>query len=199
MSDDDIIELNSNDFDEMTPKHWPVPDSYDDKFPEPGNLGSFWEHRGESFHCGVDIYAPNGAKVIAIENGIVIDKGIFTSQSNGFYYNQTYYAIIKTHKNIMYKYAALSEVIINIGDYVEGGQTIGLIGTALNKERISSRTPYFIKELVENDKISMLHLELYKAPVTEIKPYSGGNYFGTYKPYSLINPYDYLYNLRKQI
>lgn len=57
-------------------RYWPVPDSYSKNIPLHGSSGSFWENRGDRYHCGVDIYAPPGSKVIAIECGEVIDLGV---------------------------------------------------------------------------------------------------------------------------
>ena len=43
--------------------------------PGKGQPGSFWEDRGDRFHCGVDIYAPAMSEVHACETGEVIDLG----------------------------------------------------------------------------------------------------------------------------
>ncbi len=169
-------------------KIWPVPDSYSKEIPRNGEPGSFWEDRGDRFHCGLDIYAPKGSKVLAIQNGKVIDVGVFTTSEENAYWNKSYFIIIKTPQNVIYKYAELGEVVVHIGDFVAAGEQIGCIGDVLNPEEVNHTTPYYIHELIRENKISMLHLEAYIAPITEVRPYMGGNYFGATKPYSVLDP-----------
>lgn len=179
-------------------KYWPVPESYTDELPKFGSLGSFWRDRGDRYHCGIDIFAPPGSAVIAIESGQVVDKGIFTSPSHNRYWNTTSYITIKSSENILYKYASLSQTFIHVGDFIEGGQDIGLIGLVINKFKIAPQTPMFVREYIENNLMSMLHLEMYKSPISEVRPYSGGNYFGRTKPDSLLDPNVFLYQVRKK-
>ena len=56
-----------------------LPKSYSKNIPNNNSPGSFWENRGDRHHCGVDIYPPPGSGIIAVENGEVIDVGLFTS------------------------------------------------------------------------------------------------------------------------
>ena len=57
-------------------KYWPGPNRYSKNIPTNGFSGSFWEDRDDRRHCGIDIYAPKGSGVIAIEYGKVIDIGL---------------------------------------------------------------------------------------------------------------------------
>lgn len=178
-------------------KFWPVPDSYADEFPDNESQGGFWERRDDRFHCGVDVYAPPGSKVLAIESGQVIEKGRFTSPESKDYWQTSYYLIIKTPEKINYKYAELCDLCVHVGDYISSGQQLGTICEVINPEKVGIKAPFYIKELARSSRISMLHLELYHSPVTEILPYSGGNYYGEVKPNSIINPNEFLFNLRK--
>ena len=194
-----ILQLGDLNLDDIGEEQfWPVPDSYSDKLPEENEPGSFWEHREDRYHCGVDIYADAGKKVIAIENGIVLDIREFTSPEMNYYWNTTYAVVIKSSGNIIYKYAELSDVLVRIGNYVDGGQPIGTIGMVINQDRLSMKVPFYIRKLITNGNPSMLHLEMYKSPISQVEPYSCGNYFGTYKPESLLNPLHFLYNLKKK-
>lgn len=76
-------------------KHWPIPNSYSKKTPIRGAPGSFWKNRDDRYHCGIDIYAPNGSDVISIEDGKVIETGTFTSPDKNPYWNTTFYVLIK--------------------------------------------------------------------------------------------------------
>lgn len=178
-------------------KHWPVPDSYEKFLPDPGSLGCFWEERGDKLHCGVDIYAPPFSDVISIESGQVIDKGKYSSPENKPWFNLTYYIVIKSAEKIMFKYTGLGEIFVHIGDYISSGQIIATLIESLNRENINHRTPFHMRELAHLGRTCMLHLELYKAPVTECRPYEFGEFQGKYKPQSLINPNQYLFEFSK--
>ncbi len=169
-------------------KIWPVPDSYSKSLPKEGERGSFWENRGDRFHVGVDIFAPAGADVLAIQNGKVIDIGIFTTPEEAKYLKKSYYITIKTAQNLNIKYAEVKNITVRIGDYVNTGQKIAEIAEVLNKEYLSHSTPQYLRNMIENDMVSMLHLESYIAPIAEVKPYNFGNYLGKVKPYSVVDP-----------
>ena len=78
----------------------------------------------------VDIDAPCGISVIAAADGIVVpDKNIADVSDgwNGGYGN----FILLEHSfgdGISTRYAHLSKVLVNVGDYVKQGQQIGLVG-----------------------------------------------------------------------
>lgn len=169
-------------------KQWPVPNSYLKHIPEKGEPGSFWEDRDDRRHCGVDIYAPEGAIVVAIESGVVIDSGVFTDPTLCDYHNRTYYVVIKSKEKINYKYAEILDVSVSIGEFVEVGTTIGKIGSVVNIDMLGPDSPFYIRELAHKGNPSMLHLELYKAPIIEVRPYQSGNFFGKDCPASLIDP-----------
>ena len=89
----------------MIMKYWPAPDSYSKNIPYMGTPGSFWENRGDRYHCGIDLYGPEGSSVISIEEGRVIDIGIFTSPDKAPYWNITKYVTIKGKNDYFLKYA----------------------------------------------------------------------------------------------
>ncbi|MFC2132024.1 M23 family metallopeptidase [Bacteroidota bacterium] len=180
-------------------KVWPVPNSYKKSIPRDGEAGSFWEDRGDRFNCGVDIFAPEGSEVVATESGYIIDKGIFTSPESNSYWDKTYYIILKTNQKVLVKFAKLAEVFVHTGDYVDAGQAIGSVSRVINIDAVSFQDPNFIQEMVEKEQTSMLHLELYKAPVTVVHPYESGNYFGERRPESLIDPAFYLNGIVKRM
>jgi murein DD-endopeptidase MepM/ murein hydrolase activator NlpD len=169
-------------------KVWPVPDSYSRELPKRGTLGSFWENRGDRYHCGVDIFAPVGSDVISVQNGKVIDVGRFTSPSDANYLNESFYIIIKTPQNLNIKYAEVDTVLVRIGDFVNAGQKIASISKVLNEEQLSHSTPHYLREMMGKGLVSMLHLEAYISPISEVKPYLYGNFMGEEKPYSIVDP-----------
>jgi len=169
-------------------KYWPVPDSYFKQIPAKGSPGSFWENRGDRFHCGVDIYAPENSNVYSIEKGKVKDIGIFTSPEIVKYWNRTFYVIIKGTSGLFYKYAEMNSTYVNVDETVETGQLIGHIGLVLNSEKINEKSPEYIKRIKEKGKLSMLHFEVYNSKPFKNNKYVGGNWFHKMKPKILLDP-----------
>lgn len=173
-------------------RYWPVPNSYTRTLPKNNAQGSFWENRKDRYHCGIDIYAPVGSKVISIDDGTVLDFGIFTSPNKVSYWNKTKYVLIKNADDIICKYAELGEITVKIKESIKAGQLIGYIGTVLNIDKITEESPSYIQKIKENNLSSMLHLEIYNSKPRQNKMYLGGNWFGCKKPKNLINPIYYL-------
>jgi len=173
-------------------RFWPVPKSYSKKIPVKGEQGSFWEDRNDRNHCGVDIYAPVGSDVVSIEDGRVIGVGVSTSSQEIYYWNQTFYILIKNQTGLFCKYAELGSIDVEVGDSVRVGQKIGVVGPVLNLDGINCATPLYIQKLKDSGKASMLHFELYNSKPTKSLKYLGGNWFGLRMPKGLIDPTEYL-------
>jgi murein DD-endopeptidase MepM/ murein hydrolase activator NlpD len=173
-------------------KCWPVPDSYVKSLPEKGSSGTFWEDRGDRHHCGIDIYAPKGSSVVAVEDGEIIDIGMFTSPDMIPYWNITYYILIMNYSGLICKYAELDNTLLNVSDSVKSCQTIAQVGSVLNPDKITNESPKYIQRLIKNNNQSMLHFELYNGRPKEPHDYIGGNVFSDVKPNHLADPIDYL-------
>jgi murein DD-endopeptidase MepM/ murein hydrolase activator NlpD len=168
-------------------KFWPVPDSYEKSPPAGGAPGSFWEDRGDRHHCGVDIYAPKGSTVHAIEDGEVTGTGVFTSPEKVPYWNTTYYVLVDHGNGLASKYAELGDVVVKAGDSVKRGQIIGHVGSVLNAEKITLDSPPYIQLLKRNGHPCMLHFELYDRMPAVPEHYLGGNVFISAKPDNLLD------------
>jgi murein DD-endopeptidase MepM/ murein hydrolase activator NlpD len=173
-------------------KCWPVPNSFSKKIPEKNAPGSFWKDRGDRYHCGIDIYAPSGSQVLSINDGKVIEIGMFTSSEKKEYWNKTYYILIKCQNNLIYKYAELGKTVVKNNEIVKSGQVIGNVGTVLILEKITNNSPKYIQELKKTGSSSMLHLEIYSSLPHTTEKYVGGNWLGPNKPVNLIDPSFYL-------
>ena len=173
-------------------KCWPVPKSYTKNLPASGAPGSFWENRGDRYHCGVDIYAPEGSDVLSVEDGKVIDIDIFTSPDKMPYWNTTYHILLKNKNGFVCKYAELDDVTVSVDESVRAGQLIGHVGLVLNSDKITVLSPLYIQSINKNKYHSMLHFELYTSELDNHEYYSGGNWFGTKKPKNLLDPTSYL-------
>lgn len=162
------------------------------RIPQKGEAGSFWEDRGDRYHCGIDLYAPENSEVVSIEGGIVAETGLMTSPEILPYWNPTYYVIIEHDKGLFCKYGELAGFTVKKGDEIEAGSLIGHVGMVLNSEKIDSFCPLYIRRL-KNKNPSMLHFEVWEnEPITVHRNYLGGNWFSEEKPENLRDPAGYL-------
>ncbi len=173
-------------------KFWPAPKSRSRRLPGSRSAGSFWKWRGDRHHCGVDLFAPAGSPVLAIESGKVIRRGSFTSPLKRAYWNRTFFVLVRHESGVVAKYAELGKVLVRTGQRVTAGQLIGMVGRVLNPKRVDSSAPPYIRRMINTRRVSMLHFELYSAPAKESKKYSGGNWFARGKPPRLLDPTGYL-------
>ncbi len=173
-------------------KFWPVPESYSKELPEWGTPGSFWENREDRYHCGVDIYAPRGSRVRAVESGEVIEVGRFTSPELVPYWNVTHYILLRLQNGWVTKYAELGRVFVKIGQEVTGGRVIALVGSVLNPDKITDASPPYVQRLRDNGNQSMLHFEIYKERPISSENYLGGNCLEGKKPDNLLDATSYL-------
>jgi murein DD-endopeptidase MepM/ murein hydrolase activator NlpD len=171
---------------------WPVPDSYAKALPENGAPGSFWEDRGDRRHCGVDIYAPKGSVVRAVEDGDIAEVGVFTSPDMIRYWNVSYYVLIMHANGLIGKYAEMGDVVVSPGQSVKYGQLIGHVGAVLNSEMVTDQSPPYILRLKENGHPSMLHFELHRGSHVVPESYLGGNVFLQSRPDHLVDGTGYL-------
>ena len=178
-------------------KTWPLPNSFEEIIPKKGNEGAFWQERAGFFNCGVDIFGPEGSEVVAIDEGVVIDIGKFSSADESNYLNTTFYVIVRTIEKINYKYAELGDAIVEVGQRIKTGEIIGRLRKMVNPEMFDENTPFSVRESNFNLQSAKLHLELYKAPMMEVRPYDKGLFMGEEKPKSLLDPNVYLLGLNK--
>lgn len=86
-----------------------------------GRISSPFGWRGRRMHKGIDVAAPIGTPIFAVENGIVA-----RSQ-----YMRGYGKMIEIKHGEMYstRYGHNSNNFVKVGDYVKKGQLIGLVGS----------------------------------------------------------------------
>ncbi|MFP4527359.1 MAG: M23 family metallopeptidase [Candidatus Kapaibacterium sp.] len=177
--------------------HAPVNNFSIKNLPGHERAGAFWENRGDRRHCGVDIYAPPGEPVFAVNDGVCIETGLFTSPELNPYWNQTYFVIIQTADGHFVKYAEMRDIYISAGERIRSGDRIGEVGRVINPDAVDKSAPEYIRRLAFEDQSSMLHLEVYSANDYILEDYLGGNYFGIRRPAALVDPIQYLSDLLK--
>ena len=183
----------------MTPpgkRFWPVPDTTP-RIPASNDPGSFWEDRGDRRHMGIDIYAPKGSRVVSIEDGTVLQTGVFTTPDLSPHWNLTAQVIIAHTSGVFCRYAELHDVTVEEGSRVHGGEVIGHIGEVLNFSRVSARSPAYIRDLMAAGRSSMLHLEVYSSAPKPVFEYQGGNWFLPRKPVHIMDPALFLREIRR--
>ena len=178
---------------------WPVPASESDHIPLHGEPGSFWEDRGDRFHCGVDIYAPHGSEVLACESGLVADIAPCTSPEQVPYWDTTKYILVRTQSSLYIRYAELSDVTVHLHDRILEGEILGHIGTVIRHQLVDSCSPLYIQRLKLAGHLSMLHFEVYRVRPGYMREYLGGNWFGHGTPEGLLDPAPYLDSARRGV
>lgn len=97
---------------------WPVPDSY--VISSVFGLRPDPFYGGMAYHNGIDIAAPIGVDVVAIQSGTVEFAGDRGSAGK---------AVILSHLNdVESRYYHLSEILVRQGESVDAGQLIGKVG-----------------------------------------------------------------------
>lgn len=115
----------------------PVPDV------KPADLHqSFEEQRRGHLHEAIDILAPRGTPVVAVEEGRI--ARLFFSQAGGF----TIYQFDPTERYTYY-YAHLDKYADGLkeGDFVRSGQVVGYVGTSGNAPESTPHLHFAIFEL----------------------------------------------------
>ena len=156
--------------------------------PAEGAPGSFWEDRGDRRHAGIDLYAPAGSAVVAIEDGTVISVGLFTSPDLVPYWNRTYQVTIAHASGIFCRYAELGDAPVGEGTRVMAGEIIGHVGEVLNLSLAGPEAPPYIRSLKQHGHGSMLHLEVFASAPGPSPEYRGGNWFSRRRPDHLLDP-----------
>ncbi len=119
-------------------------------------------YKSPIFHSGIDYAAPEGTKVYATADGVVI-----LAANQRRYGNQI---IIKHNSDYQTRFAHLSEISVNSGQRIKRGDVIGLVGNTgksliphLHYEVIYRGKPvnpvnYFFLDLFPEDYIKIKYL-----------------------------------------
>jgi murein DD-endopeptidase MepM/ murein hydrolase activator NlpD len=95
--------------------------------------------RGYEFHSGIDIYAPQGSKVRATADGVVVLAGWYGD------YGKT--VIIRHPSGYLTLYAHLSQIDVKEGQRVKAGDVVGRVGSTGR-----STGPHLHYEVIRDNK-----------------------------------------------
>jgi hypothetical protein len=168
---------------------WPLPTKTN--IPTKKEPGSFWEDRIDRRHCGVDLYAKEWTQVSAVEGGHILSVTIFTTPNLVAYWNLTYSVLVEA-KSGLHRYCELGSASVVPGTSIAAGEAIGSVGAVVDREKVTHTSPTYIRDLVHENNIAMLHFEYWRngpVPVSShASTYRGGNWFGKKKPENLLDP-----------
>jgi len=138
--------------------------------------GAFGIDRHLHVHTGVDLYAPYGCPVYAMESGKIVHIEWFTGPSIAMpWWNDTRAMYVEGDTGV-FNYGEIQELSCwKVGDTVEAGDVLGYVVTVLRK--------------FKGRPMSMLHVELYDHGY---KDDWGEWKIGSPKPEHLKNPTPYL-------
>lgn len=154
---------------------WPLPEIPLSRIPDHFALGGFGVNRKHDIHTGVDLYAPEGSRVVAVEGGTVVAVEEFTGFAESPWWNDTWAVLVEGASGVL----CYGEIETNLseGDELQPGQLIGHILTVLKKNKRMPR--------------SMLHFEQYAPGTTETVWWK----LGEMKPENLKDPSELLFRL----
>jgi murein DD-endopeptidase MepM/ murein hydrolase activator NlpD len=162
-----------------TAKFWPVPQAYSRRVPSKPEaaFGAPREYKnGRGRHAGLDIYAPVGAKVLAIEAGTVVHISFFTGRPWSPQWRRTWYVMIEHADKRVAAYCELRKPFLKKGQKIKANQIVGYIAKVLFGQKTKES--------------AMLHFELHK-PGSRIAT----DWIGQ-KPDKILNPAGYLRSMR---
>ena len=112
------LELEKS-FVSATPSLWPVRGYLSSRFGD--RESPFGDNGGKEFHEGIDISAPSGSPVVATAEGVVTFADRDTGLGNAVVLDHGY--------GFVSRYGHLSKILVQAGDKVKAGQSIGLVGS----------------------------------------------------------------------
>lgn len=161
----------------MFPVDWRFPLSEFSGLPIGDHPGAFGARRKHDMHTGVDLYTVEGAKVFAVERGVIKHIGRFTGASVGTsWWNETDAIVIEGASGcVVYGEIIVAEGIA-VGDSVNIGDCLGVVTAVL--------VPSKIRNDIAGYSNVMLHLELLREFKGEFVDWG----LGEVKPFILLDP-----------
>lgn len=139
--------------------------------PHPGSFGFVRKHHT---HEGVDLYAPEGTPVYAVEAGQIVAIIPFTGpQVDMPWWNDTHAVLVEGNTGVVLYGEIVPDASLKVGWYIGAGHPLGSVTAVLRHDK--------------GRPMAMLHLELYDHIVREPV-----EWIGVKRPDGLKDPTPYL-------
>lgn len=166
---------------------------YQTNLPVLEHVGAFGVKRKHHFHEGVDLYAPEGTVVRAVEDGEIVRVGYFTGPNvNMPWWEETWAVMVEGQTGVVVYGEIIPCSDIVIGPYADSIQPYSEFGPTHFRVRVKAGDPIgTVKRVLKKDKgrpMSMLHLELRTHGTTDWS----GWYEETGRPENLLDPTPHL-------
>ena len=110
--------------------------------------GGFGYKRGHSVHTGIDLYAPVGEVVHAVENGTIVNIEVFTGpRAESPWYNESMAVLIEGESGVVLYGEMQPDSNLRVGHSIKAGDILGKVVAVLQEDK--------------GNGVSMLHFELY--------------------------------------
>lgn len=125
------------------------------EIPLQGHIGGFLAVRKHHTHKGIDLYAPHGENVYAVESGQLILITIFTGEKVGSPWWHETQALMVLGKTGCVVYGEIQPRDgLKVGQPIQKGEFLGTVTSVLKRDK--------------GRPMSMLHLELYERPEGDV-------------------------------
>jgi murein DD-endopeptidase MepM/ murein hydrolase activator NlpD len=169
-------------------RFWPAPQSYSKKVPKNGKDGSFKKNdyydKLKIWHTGIDLFCPNGSKVIATEDCTVVRIWKFTGPPDAAQYRTTWAVNVRLGDGRIVVYGEVRRPKWKVDKRILTGQTVGYVAQVEHG-----------RKQPEKGYRNMLHFELYRKGTRKTIDWWPKS---EKKPKNLLNPTGYLESCRRR-
>ena len=166
---------------------------YQTNLPVSGHVGAFGVKRKHHYHEGVDLYAPEGTVVRAVEDGVIVRVGYFTGPKVDMpWWEETWAVMVEGESGVVVYGEIIPCSDIMHAPYTDEVLPYSEFNCTYFRTSVKAGDPIgTVKRVLKTDKgrpMSMLHLELRKHGTTDWS----GWYKETGRPENLLDPTPYL-------
>ena len=169
-------------------RFWPVPHSYSKKVPKNGKDGSFKKNdyydKLNIWHTGIDLFSPNGSRVVATEDCTVVRTWKFTGPPDAAQYRTTWAVNVRLGDGRIVVYGEVRRPKLKVGKRILARRTVGYVAQVEHG-----------RNQPEKGYRCMLHFELYRKGTKKTI-----DWWPKEKPWpkGLLDPTEYLESCRKR-
>jgi murein DD-endopeptidase MepM/ murein hydrolase activator NlpD len=133
--------------------------------------GAFGVRRANHTHEGVDLYAPHGMPVVAVETGVVVAVKPFTGPHAGLPWWLDTWAVLVEGPSGVVVYGEVAPSVVE-GGTVRAGAQLGTVSTVLAKDKGRPRAMLHLELHVAGSRVAPEWLEHDQRPAVLLDPTS---------------------------